>query len=274
MNSIESSVKLRHPWQLNQLELLQGNALTNPRCQRFAQEYVIGTVQSGAAILQYRNTSYEVTAGALYVIEPGEAWACQSKDLTFQHLFVAPDLLKRVATEDVECEKSLPHFPHLILFDTPLSTALRDLYARSTAPTSRLQQQEMLLHTLAQLLLSHAENRGGLRKIGWERPAIKRAKEYLEEHYAEDVSLEELASVANLSVFHLSRVFRQTVGLPPHAYQTQIRIARAKTLLAQGFPAGYAANETGFFDQTHFTRQFKRRVGVTPGTYQKTAKLY
>lgn len=274
MNPLESSIKLRHPWQLDQLELLQGTAFTNPYCRRFAQEYIVGTVQAGTARLQYRNTSYEVAAGALYVIEPGEAWACQSKDLTFQHLFIAPDLLKHVATEAMEYEKPLPHFPHLYLLDAPLSITLRDLYARSTAPASRLQQQEMLLHALAQLILSHAKDRGEIHKQGWERPAIKRIKTYLEEHYAEDISLEELASIANLSAFHLSRVFHQTVGLPPHAYQTQVRIARAKTLLAQGYSVGYVASETGFFDQMHFTRHFKRRVGVTPGAYRKTARLY
>jgi AraC-like DNA-binding protein len=270
----ESSVKLWHLWPLNQLELLQGTALTNPYCQRFAQNYVIGTVQSGTATLQYRNTDYEVAAGALYIIEPGEVWACQSKDLTFQHLFVAPALLQHVATEIAECEQPLPHFSNPTLFDASLSRALPNLYNGSTSSASRLQQQEMLLHVLGQLLLFHAENQGKQRKVGRERPAIKRAKAYLEEHYAEDISLEELTSIANLSPFHLSRVFRQTVGLPPHAYQTQIRIARAKTLLAQGFSVGYVASETGFFDQMHFTHQFKRHVGVTPGSYRKTARFY
>jgi AraC-like DNA-binding protein len=274
MSLIESSIQLWHPWQIKQLELLQGTALTNPYCQRFAQEYVIGTVQSGTALLQYRHSRYEVAAGALYVIEPGEAWACQSKNLTFQHLFVAPALLQCVATEIAENEKALPHFSRLNFIDTSLSAALHDLYARSTTPASRLQQQEMLLHVLAQLIRSHAEKRGEQSKPGWERPAIRRIKAYLEEHYAEDVSLKELASIANLSAFHLSRVFRQTVGLPPHAYQTQIRIARARTLLAQGFSVGYVASETGFFDQMHFTRYFKRLVGVTPGAYRKTARFY
>jgi AraC-like DNA-binding protein len=69
-------------------------------------------------------------------------------------------------------------------------------------------------------------------------------------------------------------VFRQAVGLPPHAYQLQLRLSHARNLLAQGFPISYVAHETGFFDQTHFTKQFKRHVGVTPGTYRKTAKFY
>jgi AraC-like DNA-binding protein len=97
---------------------------------------------------------------------------------------------------------------------------------------------------------------------------------YLQAHYADEVALQELAGVVNLSPFHLSRLFRQVVGVPPHAYQTQLRLAHAKTLLAHGFEASYVAHETGFFDQTHFTRQFQRHYLVTPGSYRKTARFY
>ena len=51
------------------------------------------------------------------------------------------------------------------------------------------------------------------------------------------------------------------------SHLTQIRIERAKTLLTRGWPVAHVAVETGFFDQSHFTRRFKRIVGVTPGQY-------
>jgi AraC-like DNA-binding protein len=137
-----------------------------------------------------------------------------------------------------------------------------------------LQQEETQLHLLASLLLSHAEDARALPQPGWEHPTIKHTKDYLQAHYAQEVSLQELAGVVNMSPFHLTRVFRRAVGLPPHAYQTQLRLARARTLLAQGYEAGYVAQEVGFFDQPHFTQQFKRRYQVTPGTYRKTARFY
>jgi transcriptional regulator GlxA family with amidase domain len=62
--------------------------------------------------------------------------------------------------------------------------------------------------------------------------------------------------------------------MPPHAYQTQLRLSHARTLLAQGFEVGYVANETGFFDQSHFAQQFKRHFLVTPGSYRKTARFF
>ncbi|MBI1877856.1 MAG: helix-turn-helix transcriptional regulator, partial [Chloroflexi bacterium] len=74
-------------------------------------------------------------------------------------------------------------------------------------------------------------------------------------------------AISNLSPFHLLRAFRAELGLPPHAYLTQIRIERAKALLAQGWPVAQVAFETGFADQSHLTKRFKGIVGVAPGQY-------
>ena len=274
MNSAKNRLIFWHPWPLKQLELLQGTTVTNPCCHQFAQSYVIGTVHSGMGILQYRNTKQEIARGAFYVIEPGEVWSCQSKELTFSHLLVDPTWLHHVATEIVGAEKPSLRFPGLGRHDTALSRIFEHLSARLPVSASRLEQQELLLEVLAQLLLSQTKDRGEPQRLEWERPAIQRVKAYIAEHHAEDVSLEVLASIANLSTFHLAREFRQAVGLPPHAYQIQVRMSHARKLLAQDFSVTYVANETGFFGQTHFTNQFKRHVGVTPSTYRKTARFY
>jgi AraC-like DNA-binding protein len=106
-----------------------------------------------------------------------------------------------------------------------------------------------------------------------EHPAVKHAKEYLQAHYSEEITLQELAQEVGLSPFHLARVFRQAVGLSPHVYQTQLRLAHARTLLEQGCEVGYVATEIGFFDQSHLTQQFKRFFCMTPGSYRKTARF-
>ena len=62
---------------------------------------------------------------------------------------------------------------------------------------------------------------------------------------------------------------REAVGMTPHAYQTQVRVRRAKSLLQAGLPITLAAAEAGFYDQAHLNRHFKRIVGLTPGRYVK-----
>jgi transcriptional regulator GlxA family with amidase domain len=65
------------------------------------------------------------------------------------------------------------------------------------------------------------------------------------------------------------RVFQQATGMTPHTYVLDVRIKRARQLLHQGQAIAQVAQATGFVDQSHFHKQFKRILGVTPGQYRK-----
>src|SRR5437899_3299767 len=99
------------------------------------------------------------------------------------------------------------------------------------------------------------------------RGAVATAREHLEAHFAEDLSLAELAARAGVDRFHLLRAFRRALGLPPHLYQTQLRLRHAKQLMLAGEPPAMAAAAAGFADQSHLIRKFKAAYGVTPGQY-------
>jgi AraC-like DNA-binding protein len=99
--------------------------------------------------------------------------------------------------------------------------------------------------------------------------AVRRARSLLHDRFAEALTLEDLSAAAGLDKFHLSRAFRDQVGLPPHAYLTQLRIAEAKKLLAAGVPAAEVASRVGLYDQSQLHRHFRRIVGTTPGRYAR-----
>ena len=99
------------------------------------------------------------------------------------------------------------------------------------------------------------------------REAVKHARDYIEEHFREPISLRRLADLTGASTFHLLRSFKQEVGLPPAAYQIHLKVAEAKRLLRSGAPIADAAAELGFVDQSHLTRHFCKIVGTTPGRY-------
>jgi AraC-like DNA-binding protein len=98
-------------------------------------------------------------------------------------------------------------------------------------------------------------------------PAVARTREALHERFADEVPLEQLSAIAGMSKCHLVHLFHKEVGLPPHAYQIQLRVARARQLVAAGVPLAEVATLTGFADQSHLTRLFKRVVGIPPGQY-------
>lgn len=86
----------------------------------------------------------------------------------------------------------------------------------------------------------------------------------------DNLTLKEIAMVVNISPFHLLRMFKEDVGLAPHAYLTQYRIRKAMHLLSKGTPIVQVALQTGFCDQSQFTKRFKQLVGTTPGHFRNT----
>lgn len=92
--------------------------------------------------------------------------------------------------------------------------------------------------------------------------------DYLREHYSQNVTLKELAQVAQTNPFVLIRQFGKEVGMTPCEYLLAYRINRAKQFLQNGVRILDVAHMCGFSDQSHFTRKFKRMVGVTPGKFQ------
>jgi transcriptional regulator GlxA family with amidase domain len=102
-------------------------------------------------------------------------------------------------------------------------------------------------------------------------PAIERVLRHMEANFTEPLSLAELARLARLSTYRFAAVFRREVGVPPHQYLCRLRIAHAQGLLRQGSSPVDAAMESGFFDQSHLSRHFKRLCGTTPGRYAANA---
>lgn len=105
----------------------------------------------------------------------------------------------------------------------------------------------------------------------YSRP-VRRAMEYIRERLGDSITLADLADYADLDKFHLCRAFRAQIGMPPHAYLTHLRIARAKELLLRGVRASDVAPLVGLYDQAQLTRHFRRLVGTTPARYGKSPR--
>lgn len=107
----------------------------------------------------------------------------------------------------------------------------------------------------------------------WKYPhasrAVHRALDYIHANLADNVRLEDIADAARMSVFHFSRTFRKATGTGPHRYLTQVRVDRVKALLISG-NQGLAeiADETGFSDQSHMSKVFKKFTGMSPRTFR------
>jgi AraC family transcriptional regulator len=94
-------------------------------------------------------------------------------------------------------------------------------------------------------------------------------RDFVEENLHERISLDDLAAVVRLSRCRFARRFRRSTGTSPHEFVVDRRVLRAKTLLVRtAIPLPDVALRCGFADQSHLTRVFRARVGVTPGRFR------
>jgi AraC-like DNA-binding protein len=125
-----------------------------------------------------------------------------------------------------------------------------------------------VLEWLRHLFRTDARGISGWPAAGRIPGPVERARAYLQARPTEPLALTDLVDFAGVTTSHLVRSFTRSLGLPPKSYHAQIRLARARRLLAQGRPATWVAYECGFADQSHLTRRFKEFYGLTPGGFQ------
>jgi AraC-like DNA-binding protein len=188
-------------------------------------------------------------------------------------LYLDPAVVARAAGQLADREGvAVPFFPDPVIAERDVAADFLRLHHALDGGGTRLEQDSRLLHVLARLIREHSGAGRDPRRTRPERAGVAAARRRLHEGLADDVRLAELAELARLSPFHLARVFRAEVGLPPHAYQTGLRVERARVLLARGRTVSDTAQEVGFYDASHLSRHFVRVVGVPPGRYRAAAR--
>jgi AraC-like DNA-binding protein len=104
-----------------------------------------------------------------------------------------------------------------------------------------------------------------------DRILLAKIKERIHAEYARELRLEELAAGAGLTTFQLIGLFKRTIGLTPHAYLTQVRLAMACRLLRRAPALAEVASAVGFYDQSALNKHFKRCYGITPLQFVRAA---
>ena len=98
---------------------------------------------------------------------------------------------------------------------------------------------------------------------------LEDVKQHVVEHLCRQPSIDELASIAGMSRSRFCRRFKELAGLPPHQWVMDTRIKQAQRLLSEGAVLSQVAQDTGFADQAHFSRYFRRATGLSPGKWAR-----
>jgi len=217
------------------------------------EHFTVARLENGHSEWWAQGRTWSGEPGSIQLKQPGDVHRDVAHDgpVTFQVVLLPASDFERVRDEGTV----LAH-PHLGPRDDRAGVFHR-LHDAVTAGADRLALEIAATEavTAFTLLKSHASHHS--------RP-VRRALEYLHEHLADAITLDDIALAAGMDKFHLCRAFRTQVGMPPHAYLTHLRVARARQLLEAGTRASEVARLVGLYDQSQLNRHFRRIVGTTP----------
>lgn len=235
-------------------------------------QWSIGAITGGESTYQYREALFHVRAGDLVLMNPEWVHSCNPIDnQPWAYLMLYVDT--RWLTDLRFRAGLLPEARWQDMATATLSEPLwYDRYCRMAeclldARRDLLDKQTEVVEFLSDLMQKLA------RQPVVPQPdapdTLTELARYLDNQTTEDVSLDTLCEISGYSAGHLIRAFRHYFGLTPHAYLLNRRIQLGRLELANGTPIAEAALNTGFADQPHFQRTFKRLMAATPNQYRQ-----
>ncbi|SDK61869.1 transcriptional regulator, AraC family [Paenibacillus sp. OK060] len=253
-----------------QLEAYQFEGIMQKFPNHFHDYYVIGFIEQGKRHLVCNNEEYILNTGDMIIFNPHDPHACEQVDgrtLDYRCINIQPEVMRQYVLE-ITGQDYLPRFTSPVLYQSEHVTSLHELHQMILEEHADFHKEELLLFLLEQLMREYADAEPPIsaQDVTIE---IRLICEYIETHYMESITLNQLVELTGLSKYHLLRLFTRQKGISPYRYLETIRINQAKRLLEQGQLPIEVAAQTGFSDQSHFTNFFKKLIGLTPKQYRR-----
>ncbi|AVO59441.1 AraC family transcriptional regulator [Pseudomonas chlororaphis] len=235
--------------------------------------YLVGVTEEGVQQFHCRRERFHSTPGKVFLLEPGEIHdgdAPTEGGFTYRMLYLDPQWLERELSalfEEAPADSQLS-FANNLASDQRLAQATSTAFHSLHHGELRIVRQSAMDQLLDQLT-GHLHWRKRYHQDPRLPLVAHKARDYLHAHAQQDISLDELGAVCGVDRFRLTRAFKAAYGLPPHAYLVQLRLAKARRLLARGAQPAEVAMALGFADQSHMGRWFVRAYGLTPAAYRK-----
>ena len=249
------------------IECFRAEAILHSYGRHSHPTYALGVIEEGIGGNEYRGAIHRIPSGSLVVMNPDEVhtgYAADHQALSYRMFYIETEVFSQL----FPVQAKVPFFSGACIHDSAQATRLRQLHSLLETSAETLEQQTLAAQILADFTQIYGAP-GVPEPARPEPQLVACVKEFLHAQFERNVSIEELAQLTQRNQSYLIRAFQREVGLPPHVYLVQLRIEQAKKLLAQGRQAAQVALEVGFADQSHFTRHFKRVVGLTPSQYAR-----
>lgn len=250
------------------VEAYRLEGIVQPFPNHFHEYYVIGVIEEGRRHLSCKNKEYYLEKGSIVLFNPGENHGCSpigNTTLDYRGLNI-PQATMLSLTESITGKKELPGFSTNVIYTSELTYYILPLHQMIMEGSNDYNKEEYLLLLMTIILNQYSQPFDSC--IPDCREEIEATCQFIEQHFAEPISLDQLCHHVCLSKSTLLRSFTKSKGITPYRYLETIRINEARKLLEQGVAPIEAAIQTGFSDQSHFTNYFISFIGLSPGVYR------
>jgi AraC-like DNA-binding protein len=266
---------LRHRVVSDGVELLEAAFERHVYERHIHETYAIGFTLRGVQRFWCRGATRDSTPGHVIAINPGEAHDGQSGaagGYAYRMFYVSINRVQVIVDQSTKRHVESIGARAPLVADRLLAQRLNATWrALNLAPQSLAADE--LLHDAFLFLGAGYAPRLTTDRRPVDHSALRRVRDYLHDRVGDRVSVRELAVLASMSRFQLTRQFQQVFGLPLHAYHLHLRLEEAKRRLRCQETLASVAADLGFVDQSHFHRRFKGAFGLTPGEWQRSATL-
>lgn len=243
-----------------------GHAYDPHRHDTYAIGYTMGGVQS----FRYRGTDENSLAGQVFVLHPDETHdghAGTSEGFLYRILYVEPGAIRDALGDQ---RRTLPFVRDTVSSNRRIVAAIAPALEGLERPLEEL-QRDQIITALADALDAVDGSSAPRRIAPAHGRAVDRARDFLDAHLADNVASHELEAVTGLTRYALARDFRACLGTSPYRYLVMRRLDHARALIRKGVSLAKVAAASGFADQSHMTRQFRRAYGLPPGRWAALA---
>lgn len=261
-------------WRDDKLPFIEARAIGDGRKVCYARHshefFSIGAITAGHSTYLHEKSWRPIDAGTLVLMNPGDVHACNPiDDQPWSYVMFYLDAQWLTALQhDAGLDRNSGFSPLAATHshDPELFRELDRLFATLTDPLAdTLHKHTTALSFFTRML----DTLGGMVRHQGKLPSrLQRAAEYINDNFKQAISLDDICNAASLSPSYLIRSFEQRYHLTPHAYLINRRIQYAREQLRRGRLIADIAQETGFADQAHLQRAFKKHLAATPGQYR------
>ncbi|MFZ5351298.1 MAG: AraC family transcriptional regulator, partial [Bacillota bacterium] len=260
------------PVNMDGIELFSARIEKHCFSKHMHDAYTIGINDRGQGSYMCNGSSIDAYTGNLNLINPGEIHTGKSAEgscWVYRDIYISTEYMHDLAYMFSKKESKMLCFRKPSMNISSLYKEVSYLFNLLNSDSSRLEKESRLIEVMLLMLFNCCSDGSFIESGRTENKAVNTIKEYVQEYYNTEVALADLANITGLNPYYLIRVFAKEMNMTPHLYLKNVRLNKAKKDLSEDISLIEISLKHGYYDQSHFLREFKSAFGFTPGQYRR-----